>query len=218
MSTRAWASCAVAVSGFSTITCNPACRHWLASAKWVETGVAMATPSSFRSSNSSTEPTVRTCGYARATVSRRAGLASHTAATWVRGQLEKLRTRFGPQYPYPIMPTRRRFMALSLVARRSDQVGEVCLGLAEVQAAGNENHGYEPGRQAELHPRYRSAQAGGPEGGHEPGHRVQVQEGGKAAAVGPRLHVHGRGGEHPELDEEWDYVPEVTVHDVQGRQ
>ena len=47
------------------------------------------------------------------TAACRAGLASQTAATSVSGQAVKFRIRFGPQYPYPIMPTRRRSIATS---------------------------------------------------------------------------------------------------------
>ena len=38
------------------------------------------------------------------------------------------------------------------------------------------------------------------------------------SARGLRLHVDGRGGEHPELDQERDHVAEVAIGDVQRRQ
>src|SRR5262245_5495324 len=173
MSIRAWDSLTVVVSGFSTITCSPACRHRAASAKCVDTGVAMATASGFRSRSSSADATRLTCGYARAAASSRAALASQTAATSVNGQVEKLRTRFGPQYPYPMIPTRRRSMIPS--GRCSYNVRELVLGLAEVQATCREDDRDERGRQGELAPRDLGPEAHGPEAGDQPGQRVQVQ-------------------------------------------
>src|SRR5437762_12419287 len=51
-----------------------------------------------------------------------------------------------------------------------DNIREVVLGLAKIEAAGQEDNDNHGGRNRELAPRDRASQASGPEGGDQPGH------------------------------------------------
>src|SRR5262245_56912398 len=84
----------------------------------------------------------------------------------------------------------------------SNDVGEVVLAPPEVEGAGEEDHHDTEGGDAERGPVDRPAEAGCPEGSDEAGQGVAGHESlhhPALAHVG--LHVHGGGGEHPNLNE-----------------
>jgi hypothetical protein len=93
------------VNGFSTKICLLFSKALLASEKRWETGVTMATASicgSVRISGGSVVPDI--AGKLARTRSRDLGLRSQTETTTAFGVLGKLRTKLGPQYPYPMTP------------------------------------------------------------------------------------------------------------------
>ena len=97
-------SATVSASGFSTITCLPACSASRANGKCMLIGSAITT--AWMSSSASTSAQVLitgTDGYCARARLRDSGLTSQMATSSVVGLDATLRARFGPQYPYPTM-------------------------------------------------------------------------------------------------------------------
>src|SRR5207249_6291000 len=119
-SSSAWSVCVV--SGFITSTCFPASSAAFASGKCENDGVATATRSisglAISFAGSSVTIGMR---YSAPTSVARSYRISQTAWTSLWGCRAKLRTRFGPQYPQPITPTRIDRMVTSLAQEFSSR-------------------------------------------------------------------------------------------------